>query len=154
MEKHLQRYGNSLALVIEKPILRALGIGRNTKLTMRTDGRRLIIEPLPDVFEPVVDPDVERLKLDANEVATRLLREHKMWQPQVDRLWPGCWSPLLYTSRAEGWSSGTKATEDDVQTMHRMETCLLALQDKKSWDEAIEAALQRWPVTCRDRPNS
>jgi antitoxin component of MazEF toxin-antitoxin module len=154
MEKHLQRYGNSLALVIEKPILRALGIGRKTKLAMRTDGRRLIIEPLPDVFEPVVDPDVERLKLDAHEVASRLVHRHGMWQTQLDRLWPGCWNPLLYLSRAEQWTSGSDATEDQLQTMRRMEACLIALQEKKNWDEAIELALQRWPVTCLDKPKS
>ena len=40
--------GNSLGLIIEKPILDLLGITRESILEMKTDGRRLIIEPLKE----------------------------------------------------------------------------------------------------------
>jgi len=43
--KKLTRHGNSLALVIDKPILELLGISRETLLEIRTDGRSLIIAP-------------------------------------------------------------------------------------------------------------
>lgn len=46
MRKRLSAIGNSLGLVIEKPILELLGIDRDTDLEMRTDGERLIIEPV------------------------------------------------------------------------------------------------------------
>lgn len=46
MEKHLTTIGNSLGLVIEKPILQLLKITRQTRLNIRTDGERLIVEPL------------------------------------------------------------------------------------------------------------
>lgn len=46
MKKSLTVVGNSLGLIIEKPILDILGITRESILDMRTDGRRLIIEPL------------------------------------------------------------------------------------------------------------
>lgn len=46
MRKKLTAIGNSLGLVIEKPILELLGIDRDTELEMRTDGERLLIEPV------------------------------------------------------------------------------------------------------------
>lgn len=45
MKKKLSAIGNSLGIVIEKPILELLGIDRETELEMTTDGQRLIIEP-------------------------------------------------------------------------------------------------------------
>ena len=45
MRKKLSAIGNSLGIVIEKPILELLDIDRETELDMRTDGERLIIEP-------------------------------------------------------------------------------------------------------------
>lgn len=45
MVKKLTRHGNSLALVIDKPILELLKISADTPLDISTDGRRLIIAP-------------------------------------------------------------------------------------------------------------
>ncbi len=44
MRKKLSSIGNSLGIVIEKPILELLDIDRDTELEMTTDGQRLIIE--------------------------------------------------------------------------------------------------------------
>ena len=44
MRKNLTVIGNSLGLIIEKPILDILGITRDTELEVTTDGRRLVIE--------------------------------------------------------------------------------------------------------------
>jgi antitoxin component of MazEF toxin-antitoxin module len=46
VRKKLSAIGNSLGIVIEKPILELLDIDRETELDMRTDGERLIIEPI------------------------------------------------------------------------------------------------------------
>ena len=46
MRKRLSTIGNSLGIVIEKPILELLDIDRETELDVRTDGERLIIEPV------------------------------------------------------------------------------------------------------------
>lgn len=46
MRKKLSAIGNSLGIVIEKPILELLDIDRETELDLRTDGERLIIEPV------------------------------------------------------------------------------------------------------------
>ena len=45
MIKKLSRHGNSLALVIDKPILELLKINADTPLEVSTDGRALIIAP-------------------------------------------------------------------------------------------------------------
>lgn len=46
MKKTLTIVGNSLGIIIDKPILDLLGIGKETPLEMVTDGHRLIIEPV------------------------------------------------------------------------------------------------------------
>jgi antitoxin component of MazEF toxin-antitoxin module len=46
MRKKLSTIGNSLGVVIEKPILELLNIDKDTELEMTTDGSRLIIEPV------------------------------------------------------------------------------------------------------------
>jgi antitoxin component of MazEF toxin-antitoxin module len=47
MIKKLVRHGNSLALVIDKPILELLNMSGQTPLELKTDGRSLIITPAP-----------------------------------------------------------------------------------------------------------
>jgi len=48
MVKTLTKHGNSLALVIDKPILELLNIGAETPLEITTDGHSLVIEPVLD----------------------------------------------------------------------------------------------------------
>jgi antitoxin component of MazEF toxin-antitoxin module len=45
MHKNLSAIGNSLGIVIEKPILGLLNITRDTELEITIDGSRPIIEP-------------------------------------------------------------------------------------------------------------
>ena len=65
MRKTLTSIGNSLGIVIEKPILELLQITKETPLEMTTDGRRLILEPVRLSRE-------ERLA----EASERVLRDH------------------------------------------------------------------------------
>jgi antitoxin component of MazEF toxin-antitoxin module len=46
MPKRLTRSGNSLALVIDKPLLDALEIDAETELELSTDGDVLVVSPL------------------------------------------------------------------------------------------------------------
>ncbi len=46
MKKHLMQIGNSLALIIDKPVLELLHIGKDTELEISTDGDRLLISPI------------------------------------------------------------------------------------------------------------
>jgi len=60
MRKRLSAIGNSLGIVIEKPILELLQIDRETELEMRTDGDRLIIEPIRTARRAKVTAAVRR----------------------------------------------------------------------------------------------
>jgi antitoxin MazE len=46
MVKKLTRLGNSLALLIDKPILDLLKITADTPIELSTDGHRLVVTPL------------------------------------------------------------------------------------------------------------
>lgn len=48
MIKTLKPHGNSLSLVIEKPILELLKINEHTYLEITTDGKSLIVTPKDD----------------------------------------------------------------------------------------------------------
>lgn len=48
MIKRLTKHGNSLALVIERPILELLKIDADTPLEISTDGQVLVISPVHD----------------------------------------------------------------------------------------------------------
>jgi antitoxin MazE len=45
MIKNLSAVGNSLGLIIERPILELLDITKDTPLEIKTDGKALIIRP-------------------------------------------------------------------------------------------------------------
>jgi bifunctional DNA-binding transcriptional regulator/antitoxin component of YhaV-PrlF toxin-antitoxin module len=46
MKKKLSRHGRRFAVIIDKPILELLAINEKTILAIKTDGKRIIIEPL------------------------------------------------------------------------------------------------------------
>ena len=46
--KKLTRTGNSLAIVLDKPLLEQLGIDENTELDLSTNGDVLVITPVRD----------------------------------------------------------------------------------------------------------
>jgi antitoxin component of MazEF toxin-antitoxin module len=48
MIKRLTRHGNSLALVIDRGVLDLLEIDADTPLSIRTDGKCLVITPVTD----------------------------------------------------------------------------------------------------------
>ena len=57
MRKRLTRHGNSLALIIDRPILDLLGIDREDELEISTDGRVLTLTPVRKADEPDAGPD-------------------------------------------------------------------------------------------------
>lgn len=73
MQKKLTRHGNSLALVIDKPILELLGITPDTLLDISTDGNVLTIAPVEEgkVVKPRKDAPVSERKLQ------RMLRRRR-----------------------------------------------------------------------------
>lgn len=63
MIKKLTKHGNSLALVIDRPILDLLHIDSDTPLDISTDGERLVIAP--------VKPSARRRKFEQAQKAAR-----------------------------------------------------------------------------------
>ena len=48
MQKKLVKHGNSMALIIEKPVLDLLGVDAETSFNITTDGQVLVLAPARD----------------------------------------------------------------------------------------------------------
>jgi antitoxin MazE len=61
MIKKLSKYGNSLALLIDKPILDLLNISEDTQLQITTDGDKIVIEPMRNSTSEKIsdDPNIQ-----------------------------------------------------------------------------------------------
>ncbi len=66
MRKKLTTIGNSIGIVIEKPILDLLGINKETQLEISTNGKHLIIKPVREIKRP------EKIK----EATRRVINNH------------------------------------------------------------------------------
>jgi antitoxin component of MazEF toxin-antitoxin module len=51
MIKKLSKHGNSLVILIDKPILELLNLNEDTPLRISTDGNNIIIQPIRDAAE-------------------------------------------------------------------------------------------------------
>jgi antitoxin MazE len=72
MRKKLSAIGNSLGIVIEKPILELLDITRDTELDMTTEGGKLIIAPVRKPKRDRVKAALDRA-MDAHAESLRKL---------------------------------------------------------------------------------
>ena len=64
MRKKLSAIGNSLGIVIEKPILELLDFNRDTEIEMTTDGERLILTPVRKTRKQRVKAAVDEVLAD------------------------------------------------------------------------------------------
>jgi antitoxin MazE len=60
VRKRLSAVGNSLGIIIEKPLLGLLHIDKDTELELSTDGERLILEPVRAAGRPRVAAATQR----------------------------------------------------------------------------------------------
>jgi antitoxin component of MazEF toxin-antitoxin module len=74
MQKKLSNIGNSLGLIIEKPILELLNIDRDTVLDVSTDGEALIIRPVRISREDRIRKVAERVADDHAEAFEKLAK--------------------------------------------------------------------------------
>ncbi len=80
MIKKLAKYGNSLAVLIDKPILDLLDITEQTQLRITTDGDRIIIEPMrvlshtQDSADAIVQESYERITKKYKEAFKKLAK--------------------------------------------------------------------------------
>jgi antitoxin MazE len=72
MVKTLTKHGNSLALVIDKPILDLLKIEADTPLSISTDGRCLIIAPADPKRRRKIQAASKRVMSEWSDVFKRL----------------------------------------------------------------------------------
>jgi len=72
MVKTLTKHGNSLALVIDKPILELLNIDADTPLSITTDGKSLIIVPADPKRAKKLDAAKRKIMAEWKDVFKRL----------------------------------------------------------------------------------
>ncbi|WNG31369.1 AbrB/MazE/SpoVT family DNA-binding domain-containing protein [Cystobacter fuscus] len=73
MRKTLTTIGNSLGLIIDRPILELLHIDKDTPLEIETDGKSLIIRPVtPEARKSQVREATKRM-MDAHDETLRKL---------------------------------------------------------------------------------
>jgi len=76
MVKKLTKHGNSLAVLLDKPILEMLNINEKTPLKIRTDGINIIIEPIHELPEsPDNSIKVKKLYEELAEKYDKLLKK-------------------------------------------------------------------------------
>lgn len=143
MHKPLVRSGNSLALVIDKPFRRMMALGPSRIVNVVTDGRRLIIEAVPEskVHETesshstfVVPPSV---LIDAPKVARQLVGLHQMTEAHLRSLYPRWRSIARYLAHAD---NAEHAQPEDQRAIHRVHICHEQLVAGRPWNEAIAIA--------------
>ena len=74
MRKKLKSIGNSLGLIIEKPILELLNIDRETELEVTTDGDGLYVKPIRPGHETRVQASASRM-MDRHDETLKKLAE-------------------------------------------------------------------------------
>lgn len=74
MRKRLVAIGNSLGIILEKPILELLNIQRETDLEMTTDGEALILRPIREERRRRVKAAARRVMDTHNETLRKLAR--------------------------------------------------------------------------------
>jgi len=73
MVKRLIRHGNSVALVIDKPIMEILHITNKTVFELSTDGRNLILSPqIEDNQENMIIHSLKKVNKKYGNVLKRL----------------------------------------------------------------------------------
>ena len=76
MSKRLVRHGNSLALIIDRPLCLLLGIEKTTVLDLRLDGRTLHITPQgPQTEHPEFDAALAKANKRYGKMLKRLVAE-------------------------------------------------------------------------------
>lgn len=70
----LTAIGNSLGLIIERPILELLAIEKDTQLDVTTDGEVLIIRPVRDDHSTLVRAAAQRM-MDVHDATLKRLAE-------------------------------------------------------------------------------
>lgn len=74
MVKKLSRIGNSLGLIIERPILDLLNVDESTPLEITTDGQVLTIRPVREEHRARVRASARCMMADHRETLSKLAK--------------------------------------------------------------------------------
>ena len=142
-EKHLVRVGNSLGIVLDKPVLRAMGLGRKTRVCVRTDGNLIVIEPTKKpAFEPGrATREVHAIRLACALDTARAL-DDSLSPDQMAEL--GAGRVLVSSYRSE---LARKSSFDTrwLMVIDRMDHVRQAFDANRSSVEAVAAAIEAVP---------
>jgi hypothetical protein len=162
MEKKLVAVGNGLALFIDRPLQRLLGLDATTLVAVSTDGVRLTIEPCgvntPKKKAPVEPWDAPRflkLSLAASSEERRIeygapavfedLMARGLTDDHMLQLHHRYWPVDVYCQfRAAPRPLRLDANDRDDD--RRLEQCLCILRDGGEWGPAITRALELVPM--------
>ena len=146
MEKKLSIVGNSLALIIDKPLRRLLALGPERLVRVTFDGRRLIVEPIDSARPPAHSSHNEQRR-EALTVFRELLNTYGFGNLQWARLAPGL-RVTRYISQLEAAFADPGVAPDEtlMATIRRFKQCHAFLRAGHTSDQAIDAALARCPV--------
>lgn len=149
MEKKLLAIGNSVALIIDKPLRNILGIKPTTIVRVMTDGRRLIIEPCGEHTKEAKQNAAVSGKLEARAIAQAFTHGYQISNACFERLsagWRGRFGP--HGMRYAAWIDHARweeLTEAEHRVIRRLAAVYRALQKGASWDSAIRVALEAEP---------
>jgi hypothetical protein len=167
--KRLCKVGNSLAIIIERPILRTLGIGNRALLRVSTDGERIIIEPtgklvpehemkrrrgwrrsnepsalVPPTYLQDTSLDAYALRKGALEMRRELVETYGMTDEQTKQLHHSY--PRFFAAFCER-ALYYEMSERELRTLARLQYCLTRLRAGDAWSAAIDAAVAKYPHT-------
>lgn len=74
MIKKLIKHGNSTAVILDKSLLKLLNIDNNTNVKIKTDGKRIIIEPVIIKSEKAKDSISEDKKMQ--QIYNKLVKKY------------------------------------------------------------------------------
>lgn len=130
MLKKLVKYGNSNALVLDRPILELLSIGEGSLVKLHTDGKSLIITP--HQAEESVQPFSTGMEMLQEAVIARSKEQIKEWQAnpvtnkQLEECGPGSetvaqltelFKPIMEKYRTDFAFLQTEAFAQDIEAL-------------------------------------
>jgi antitoxin component of MazEF toxin-antitoxin module len=162
MRKKLIRIGNSLAVVIDKPLRKLMQLSPTLEVEIEFDGMRLTIERAmerePDEQDPSTSSTsgTERLSAslirNAGPIANVLATRFAMSMEHFSSLCPGYTRMMRYLA----WSASTDSVRDaDAEhraIVRRMHLCYEQLANGRNWSDAVATALRAIPVAPRTPP--
>jgi hypothetical protein len=159
MHKPLIRSGNSLALVIDKPLRRMMALGPSRVVDVRTDGRRLIVEAVAEEKARAGDSaEAERapavppvVLMDAANVARQLVELHGLSEEDLNRLFPGCRRIARYLAFA---ASAEQGKPEEQRAMYRLHVCYEQLVAGRPMEDAMAIAEYVVPPVAAEAPKA